>query len=297
MDIEEAVSILRKSADHQVIERLPILAEYNPTDDQAKKLAIYLDCETTGFSSETDKIIELAMILFEYGSDGRIYRIVDVIDQYQDPGFPIPGEITRITGITDDMVRGQSIDTNQVAAMLDQAVLIIAHNAQFDRPFSEKLLSKFEDKCWACSMKDIPWAEEEIESAKLEYLAYKFGVFYEGHRADIDCYAGIYVLNQTLPKSGRSALKVLLENAARPRFEIRAVGSPFDTKDALKARGYRWLDIAGGQKCWVKTVTDDSLPEEEGFLAAEVYGNSKPRQVVKKVTPYIRFSSREPVDE
>ena len=128
MDIESAVEVLEKHPGFRVIKRLVPQDRYHLDDGAEKRLAIYLDTETTGFNSEQDKVIELAMTLFEYGADGKIYRIVQTLDQYQDPGFPIPAEITRITGITDEMVKDQQIDSTEVVSILDQAVLVIAHN-------------------------------------------------------------------------------------------------------------------------------------------------------------------------
>lgn len=89
MNLDEAVEIVRASPDHRVIERLPIKSEYHKSDGSEKKLAAYLDTETTGFNTATDRVIELAIVVFEYGPDGRVYRIVDTYDEYQDPGFPI----------------------------------------------------------------------------------------------------------------------------------------------------------------------------------------------------------------
>ena len=56
---------------------------------------------------------------------------------------------------------------------------MIAHNARFDRPFVENLLDDFSDIAWGCSIADIDWNKEGFEGVKLEYLAYKFGFFYE----------------------------------------------------------------------------------------------------------------------
>jgi len=41
----------------------------------------------------------------------------------------------------------------------------------------------------------------------------RHGLFFDGHRAEEDCRAGIEVLCRTLPHSGRTGLAVLLESA------------------------------------------------------------------------------------
>ena len=76
-------------------------------------------------------------------------------------------------------------------------------------------------------MTDLNWKEEGISSHKLDYIAYKYNFFFEGHRAIIDCLAGIHILAQDLPKSNLSVLKQLLINAIIkcivvliPRYDI-----------------------------------------------------------------------------
>ena len=125
----------------------------------------------------------------------------------------------------------------QIENMLDNAVIVIAHNAAFDRPFCERLHEGFKNIAWGCSLSNIPWKSEGMENAKLEYLAYKYRFFYEGHRATIDCQVGIEILSRTLPKSDNSVLKILLDTARQPTVRIFAEGAPFETKDLLKARG------------------------------------------------------------
>ena len=177
---EKLVNQLERTGDYRVIKRFVPVDRYHPDDDLKLKIGIYLDTETTGMDAGSDKIIELAMVPFEFHSSGRIYRVLPAYNSFQDPGIPIPDEITTITGITDEMVAGQSIDLEQITSMLSKAVIVIAHNAKFDRPFIERLHEGFKDISWGCSMSDIDWRAEGIESAKLEYLAYKYGFFFEG---------------------------------------------------------------------------------------------------------------------
>ena len=44
-------------------------------------------------------------------------------------------------------------------------------------------------------MFDIDWRNEQIESYKLEYIAYKYNFFYEGHRAITDCLYSYIISN------------------------------------------------------------------------------------------------------
>jgi DNA polymerase III subunit epsilon len=138
------------------------------------------------------------------------------------------------------MVKDQHINQVELDSYLREVEIIIAHNAEFDNSFFNKSFPSIAPKAWASSMIDINWREEGISSHKLEYIAYKYNFFFEGHRAVIDCLAGIHILAQTLPNSNQPVLKQLLTNAKQLRFKLWATNSPYDSKDLLKARGYRW---------------------------------------------------------
>ncbi|WP_247512603.1 hypothetical protein [Bradyrhizobium sp. 157] len=56
------------------------------------------------------------------------------------------------------MVNGHNLDPNHVAAFAaDAVVVIIAHNAAFDRTFMERYCPSFEHQAWACSVSEIEW--------------------------------------------------------------------------------------------------------------------------------------------
>jgi DNA polymerase-3 subunit epsilon len=109
-------------------------------------------------------------------------------------------EITTITGITDEMVAGHRIDERAVNDLLGRVVLVIAHNADFDRRFLERRLPTFAAKHWACSRFDIDWKAEGIRSSALEFVAYSLGFFHDGHRAASDCRATLPCVGATPPR-------------------------------------------------------------------------------------------------
>ena len=287
-DEKEIINKLTATGDYKVIKRFSPVTQYNEKKvDTDIKVGVFLDTETTGMNPDADKVIELAMVPFEFDSEGNIYRVLPEYNALQDPGIPIPELISEITGITDDMVKGKSIDLQQVSSVLSDAVIVIAHNARFDRPFCESLLADFEDIAWACSIADVSWNAEGFEGVKLEYLAYKYGFFFEGHRATIDCQAGIELLSQRLPKSGQLVLKQLLENARRTDVRLWADKAPFEMKDLLRQRGYRWSPGDNGKrKAWYRDLPEDKLDEEMLFLNEHVY----PRAV--GVLPTDRFNAK-----
>lgn len=290
-DMENLVTILSNSGNYRVIKKYQKPKCYNTEDASSNKLTgVFLDIEATGLDFAADKLIELGMVTFEYTADGRIFRLLDEFNGYQDPNIPIPEAISKLTGITDDAVRGHEIEADVVADYLQNVDLIIAHNAQFDRIFFETTFPSVPPKAWSCSMYDVNWNVEGISSHKLEYIAYKYGFFYEGHRAVIDCLAGIHILAQDLLNSKQSVLKQLLTNALAIRFKLYAINSPYDSKDLLKARGYRWsMNQNDKYRAWSIELTEDKVAEEISYLRSNIYGSSSINIPVEIFDAYSRF--------
>lgn len=290
--LEEAAEYLAQNGDYQVLRRFVPVQQYHHDAQEEKLIGVYLDIETTGLDYQNDKIIELALVAFEYSQDGKIFRILDSYSSFQDPAVALNEQITLLTGITDDMVKDQAIDHNKVEAIIQPASIIIAHNAGFDRKFIEKVFPMFKQKAWGCSYAQIPWRGENISSAKLEYLAYKFGFFYDAHRAELDCLVGVHLLTQLLPQSKSLALKLLLDNAKEKSYIIWAINSPFSSKDILKARGYRWNNGNNGKpKAWCIEVSEELKADEMKFLQQNIY-SSNVALTIDEIHPLNRFSAR-----
>src|ERR1700761_3075776 len=283
---------LARSGQYRVLRRLAPLETRTPPDGLRIRQGLFVDTETTGLDPVRDEIIELAMVPFSYGSDGEIYGVGEPFQQLRQPSRPIPAEITAITGIDDAMVEGKSIDPQLVTSFAAPAALVIAHNAAFDRKFLERYCETFNTKPWACSMCEIDWKGEGYEGAKLAYLAAGAGFFYERHRATHDCLAAIELLARNLPGSGRTGLAQLLERARTPSWRIWAENSPFDLKDVLKARGYRWNgEGTAAPRAWFIDVPEDARAAEEAFLKSEIY-RCEIDLLTRRVDAYDRFSDR-----
>ena len=72
MSHEDLISTLEATGDYRVLCRLRSRTRFHEPDGSETKLAIFLDLETTGLNPEKNEFIELAMVPFEYSSDGRI---------------------------------------------------------------------------------------------------------------------------------------------------------------------------------------------------------------------------------
>jgi DNA polymerase-3 subunit epsilon len=282
---------LEASGHYRLLRRLTGNTLFADHDPDSLRQGVYLDVETTGKDAARDEIIELAMVPFGYDAQGRLCSVGTPFVQLREPSMPISEEITRITGITNEMVAGKSIDPDQVAAFIEPAVIIAAHNAQFDRRFAERFCPAFQHKGWACSMSQVDWAAAGFEGTKLSALASQCGFFFDGHRAENDCLAGLEILSRTLP-SGATALAHMLEAARKPTWRIWAERSPFDFKDRLKARGYRWNGEEGPTpKAWYIDIDEAQRDAELDYLHKEIYGGEV-HLATRRITAFERFSDR-----
>jgi DNA polymerase III subunit epsilon len=293
VELERMAARLEASADYRILRRLPPVPEIHPAGVGPTRRAVFVDVETTGLDPAADAVIELAMAAFEYSEGGRIVGVGESFSAFRDPGRPIPLAITALTGITDAMVKGATIEEPAVAAFVGSADLVIAHHAAFDRPFCEALCDAFAAKAWACSLREVPWREEGFGCAQLAHLAIGHGLFFDGHRALHDCRAGIEILSRPLPRSGRTALAVLLESARSARWRVWAEGAPYAFRDTLKRRGYRWNDGSDGSpRAWYLDVGDEALEDESAFLRSQVYRRKDVKLDVRRVTAFERYSNR-----
>jgi DNA polymerase-3 subunit epsilon len=251
---------------------------------------VVLDTETTGLNHRKDEIIEIGAIAFTFDEDGNIGDVTAIYSGLQQPTVSIPPEITKLTGITDAMVAGREIDISALKALIDPADLIIAHNAGFDRPFCEAFSSIFAGKAWACSNAEIDWSTRGFDGTKLGYLVGQAGYFHDGHRAVDDCFALLEVLEQDVQAGRVTAFAELYQASQRARVRVFAENSPFDMKDHLKARGYRWSDGSDGRpKSWWIEVGDEALDDELGYLRAEIYRWPDADPPIRRLTAFDRF--------
>jgi DNA polymerase-3 subunit epsilon len=291
-DYETAAQMLEATGDYRVLRRLqprPVVVARTPC--ASEKIAVILDTETTGLDQTRDEIIELGMVAFVYGEEGRIGDVIGAFNALREPGVPISPEITCLTGITSDMVAGQVLDLEAVEQFIAPADLVIAHNARFDRPFCERLSKGFQVKAWACSHSEIAWSGFGFEGSKLGYLLTQCGWFHQGHRAVEDCHALLEVLAAPLPSGAGLPFGHLIAAARKALVRIWAEGSPFDMKDVLKARGYRWNDGTDGRpKAWWVEVDEETGEAELTFLRREVY-RREVEPYTQRITAFERFRS------
>lgn len=162
------------------------------------KLYAVVDIETTGGMPHRDRIIEIAIVLF----DGS--RIVDRYESLINPERSIPYEITRITGINDDMVvdAPKFYEVARKVVEMTEGAIFVAHNVRFDYSFIREEFSSLgftytrRQLCTVVlSRKSFPG----LRSYSLGNLIRHFGILVQNrHRAMDDVLATVEILGMAL---------------------------------------------------------------------------------------------------
>lgn len=148
-----------------------------------------IDIETTGLDPKKDKITEIAIVLH----DGL--GITEQFSTLIDPQRSIPQHISRITGINNEMVKGQPRFFEVAKKILDltRDRIFVAHNVEFDFRFIEEEFKSL----------GYPYKREKLCTVRLsrkllpKRYSYSLGKLCESlqipllnaHRAAADAYA------------------------------------------------------------------------------------------------------------
>ena len=244
-----------------------IASEPDLFSGQGKNIC-FLDVETTGKNRQDDGIVEIAVKSVSINAQsGEIISINNQYESFNDPGIPISKEASAVNGITDEIISGKHIDWDIVEEIFASTELLVSHNASFDRAFLDRALPESKKKLWACSINDIDWMSRGFKNVKQELLCIWHGYYYDSHRAMNDVDALIHLLTHDVYSDNKPVLE-LIENSTTPYYKISALGSPFATKDRLKARNYLW---DRKNKYWWTKVVFTEVESEKDWLSKNVY--------------------------
>lgn len=150
-----------------------------------ENIFVALDVETTGLSPFANELIEISAIKYE-GS-----KKIDTFSTLVRPKVEIPYYITKITGITNDMVK-TAPEIEEVMPELVSFVgdlSIVAHNANFDYKFIQNYSNYSFSKNKVIDT--VPIGRKlypELPNHKLGTIARHIGITEDGfHRAEFDC--------------------------------------------------------------------------------------------------------------
>lgn len=181
-----------------------------------KDTFICLDCETTGLSVETDEIIEIAAVKFNF--DHNLEEVQTLID----PGIPIPEESIKIHNITQSMVANKPKIQTYLPEFLKfiEGYIIVGHGIKFDLDIIANTAKRHKIPCKLFNQTYIDtlrlarlYGQTSVNS--LEKLRQHFNIFSDGaHRAMNDVVVNIEVF-KNLSKSFKTT-ESLLERLKKP---------------------------------------------------------------------------------
>ncbi len=146
---------------------------------------VVFDIETTGFSPEKNKIIEIGAVKVVNG------QITDKFSTFVNPDVPIPFEIEQLTGINDNMV----LSSPGIEVILPQFLefckdcALVAHNASFDVSFISWQAAKQGLEFEPTVLDTVAIARQLLPSLnrfKLDTVAKALNISLENHHRAVD---------------------------------------------------------------------------------------------------------------
>lgn len=228
-----------------------------------------IDFEATSVEPKEARIIEIGAALW----DTVLQTPVALLSVFVDPMVEIPEEITKITGITDEMVQeygeSEAAAISQLEKFMDVAEYRMAHNGtQYDVPLWRATLERYgktdKDVLWIDSRLDIKF-EEQITTRNLKYLAAEKGFLNPfPHRAVFDVLTMFQI-------SSQYEWGAIITRAKEPTLYVQAIVS-FDEKEKAKELGFRWF---APEKVWwrsMKFSDHEAMKDTCGFKTRMLAG-------------------------
>ncbi len=167
--------------------------------DMARDFVVF-DLETTGLKPEQCEIIEIGAVKIVAG------KVVERFQTFVHDGGVVPPEITRLTGISTDMLAGAPTSREVLGtfAAFAEGCCLVAHNAEFDMGFlrvhGERFSLRFEQP-YADTLMLSRYLLHDLINHKLDTVCQALDVALKAHhRASDDAEATAYVFLKLLAR-------------------------------------------------------------------------------------------------
>lgn len=234
------------------------------------------DAETTGLSPKEDRITEVGVALWDVENKQPLVTLGTFL--YDESYPPLTAEITKLTGITDDMLKEFGVSPLTQWMWLEKFCdkhrvdYIVAHNGEnFDRPFLYAELDRagvsgsfLRSLPWVDTRNDIPFPTEP-DSRKLKHLALDCGFINKfEHRAVFDVMTMLSVMSHY-------DFNEIVEYSQIPFITVRALVN-YDNRELAKAQRFSWEKVGDRVyiKQWVKRIKENKFEEEKQKCGFEI---------------------------
>ncbi len=194
---------------------------------------VVFDIETTGLSFKFCRIIEIGAVRLD-----KAGNVIGTFSEFVNPEVPIPYNITKLTSITDTMVKDADTIEKVLPRFLEfcQGAMLVAHNATFDTTFikvNAKRLGLTYDFTALDTMTLAYVFLPELGRYNLDRLTKYFGLTNaHHHRAcdDAEVTSGIFI----------NLMKLINESGAKTVDDLNKMGSA--SADSIKkAKSYHGI--------------------------------------------------------
>jgi len=210
-----------------------LAAGFGARDIWAEQKLAVIDFETTGLSSETDRVIEVGISCFDGG------RLTLIKNWLVNPGIPIPEESRAVHNITDEELENAPRFAElalEIAEVL-RGHIPVAYNAAFDRGFLQaevtRLVGLELDPMPPAFVPDVAWIDPLVwvrelfpdeKSRKLTDISARLGIALENaHRAGSDAEAAgrvLLALAGRMPNTYAEVISLQARYAARQDLDF-----------------------------------------------------------------------------
>lgn len=240
---------------------------------------LLIDFETTGLNHELDRITEMGYLLRDTEQKKPLLEFSTMVWDMTYP--PISPQITKLTGITKEMLEEFGKTPSEVFAGLDSVCIkhkpnyFVAHNARaFDAKFLHSELMRNDSSGVPESMKTIPWLdtkidipfEEEPDSRRLGHLAAAHGFLNPFPHSAL---ADVQTMDRLL---SNYKIEDVIAFSSSPDLTVKALVTK-ERKDLAKFNGFRWDPVTIS---WTRTIKANKFEEEKqrciglGFAIAKM---------------------------
>lgn len=216
-----------------------------------------VDVETTGGSARYERVIEVAVVLH----DGQ--RVVDTFATLLYPERSIPWNITRITGINDEMVANapRFFEVARRIVEMTREAVFVAHNVSFDYGFLREEFARlgytFSCRQRLCTVRLARKVFPGLPSYSLDNLRAHFGIGSErAHRALDDALATARLLEHILAaQNGQQSIRALIQHGVQASRLPEGITLE-RLNEAPEACGVYYLHDARGEVVYVGKSVD-----------------------------------------
>ncbi len=161
----------------------------NSLKSKASSDYVVIDVETTGVDYDCDRIIEVGLLKISQD------QIVDQFQCFVKCEKDIPEAVTKLTGITNEMIKSQGITEEEAFEQIQKFVgndLIVGYHVQFDVNFIQRMCERTGKNMVIKKTKDVLQMArrkiDDLENFRLETVAAHFSLDTTTmHRALEDC--------------------------------------------------------------------------------------------------------------